>query len=215
MKLFFLGMPANLIYNFGSALLRAVGDTKRPLYFLLFSGVVNVLLNLFFVIVLSMGVAGVAIATVISQCVSAYLITRCLMKADAAYGLDLSKLGITGDKMRGIVRIGFPAGLQGAIFQISNVLIQSSINSFGAVAIAGNTACQNIEGIVYTAMGAVNQTALSFISQNFGAKQYLRMKKVMIYCLVMTTVAGGLLGNGAVFLGRELLGSQDRRCGPV
>ena len=100
MKLFFLGMPANLIYNFGSALLRAVGDTKRPLYFLLFSGVVNVLLNLFFVIVLSMGVAGVAIATVISQCVSAYLITRCLMKADAAYGLDLSKLGITGDKMR-------------------------------------------------------------------------------------------------------------------
>ncbi len=206
MKIFFLGMPVNLIYNFGSALLRAVGDTKRPLYFLLFSGVINVLLNLFFVIALSMGVAGVALATVISQCVSAYMIIRCLMKADAAYSLDLKKLGIAGDKMRGIVRIGFPAGLQGAIFQVSNVLFQSSINSFGAVAIAGNTASQNIESIVYTAMGAINQTALSFISQNFGAKQYLRMKKVMIYCLVLTTVVGGILGNGAVFLGRGLLG---------
>ena len=127
MKIFFVGMPVNLIYNFGSAILRAVGDTKRPLYFLL----INVVLNLFFVIALSMGVAGVALATVISQCVSAFLIVRCLMKTDAGYRLELRKLRVVKNKARSIVKIGLPAGLQGAIFSVSNVLIQSSVNSFG------------------------------------------------------------------------------------
>ncbi len=206
MKIFFAGMPVNLIYNFGSAVLRAVGDTKRPLYFLLLAGIINVALNLFFVIVLSMGVAGVALATVASQCVSAFLIVRCLMKSDAGYRLDLRKLRIVKHKMFSIVRIGLPAGLQGAIFSISNVLIQSSVNSFGSVAMAGNTAAQNIEGFVYTAMNAVYQTALSFTSQNFGAKKYMRMKKILIYCLILTSLVGLIMGNGALLLGRQLLG---------
>lgn len=206
MKIFFVGMPANLIYNFGSAVLRAVGDTKRPLYFLLLAGIVNVILNLFFVIALSMGVAGVALATVISQCISAFLVVRCLIKSDAGYRLVLKRLRIVKNKMYSIVRIGLPAGLQGAIFSISNVLIQSSVNSFGSVAMAGNTAAQNIEGFVYTSMNAVYQTALSFTSQNFGARQYVRMKKILIYCLLLTTMVGLIMGNGAVLLGNQLLG---------
>jgi len=206
MKIFFVGMPANLIYNFGSAILRAVGDTKRPLYFLLLAGIVNVVLNLFFVIVLSMGVAGVALATVASQCISAYLVVRCLIRTDAGYRLVVRKLRVVKNKMYSIIRIGLPAGLQGAIFSISNVLIQSSVNSFGSVAMAGNTAAQNIEGFVYTSMNAVYQTALSFTSQNFGARQYGRMKKILIYCLLLTTAVGLVMGNGAVFFGNQLLG---------
>ncbi len=206
MKIFFVGMPVNLVYNFGSAILRAVGDTKRPLYFLLAAGIINVVLNLFFVIALSMGVAGVALATVISQAISAFLIVRCLIKSDAGYRLELRKLRIVKNKMRSIVRIGLPAGLQGAIFSISNVLIQSSVNSFGSVAMAGNTAAQNIEGFVYTSMNAVYQTALSFTSQNFGARRYDRMKRILIYCLILTSLVGFVMGDGAVFLGRRLLG---------
>lgn len=206
MKIFFVGMPANLLYNFGSAVLRAVGDTKRPLYFLLAAGIINVLLNLFFVIALSMGVAGVALATVLSQCVSAFLILRCLIKTEAGYRLDVKRLRIVKDKMRSIVRIGLPAGLQGAIFSISNVLIQSSVNSFGSVAMAGNTAAQNIEGFVYTAMNAVYQTALSFTSQNFGAGKYSRMKKTLVYCLILITAVGLVMGGGAVIFSRTLLG---------
>ena len=206
MKIFFVGMPANLIYNFGSAVLRAVGDTRRPLYFLLTAGVVNVVLNLFFVIALSMGVAGVALATVISQCISAFLIVRCLMRCDAGYRLEIRKLRIVKNKLQSILKIGLPAGLQGAIFSISNVLIQSSVNSFGSVAMAGNTASQNIEGFVYTAMNAVYQTALSFTSQNFGAKKYERMKKILIDCQCLTVAVGVIMGGGAVMFGRQLLG---------
>lgn len=206
MKIFFVGMPANLIYNFGSAILRAVGDTKRPLYFLLLAGIVNVVLNLFFVIVLSMGVAGVALATVASQCISAYLVVRCLIRTDAGYRLVVRKLRVVKNKMYSIIRIGLPAGLQGAIFSISNVLIQSSVNSFGSVAMAGNTAAQNIEGFVYTSMNAVYQTALSFTSQNFGAKQFDRMRRILVYCLMLTTMVGFVMGGGAVVLARQLLG---------
>ncbi len=206
MKIFFVGMPANLIYNFGSAVLRAVGDTRRPLYFLLTAGVINVVLNLFFVIALSMGVAGVALATVISQCISAILIVRCLMKCDAGYRLDPRKLRIVKNKLQSILKIGLPAGLQGAIFSISNVLIQSSVNSFGSVAMAGNTAAQNIEGFVYTSMNAVYQTALSFTSQNFGAKKYERMIKILIYCQCLTVAVGAVMGGGAVIFGNQLLG---------
>lgn len=206
MKIFFVGMPVNLIYNFGSAILRAVGDTKRPLYFLLMAGIINVVLNLFFVIALSMGVAGVALATVISQCVSAFLIVRCLMKTDAGYRLELRKLRVVKNKARSIVKIGLPAGLQGAIFSVSNVLIQSSVNSFGSVAMAGNTAAQNIEGFVYTSMNAVYQTALSFTSQNFGARNYERMTRILWYCQGMVVVVGIVMGDGAVLAGPELLG---------
>ena len=146
-RIYFIGMPAMLIYNFGAAVLRAIGDTRRPLYYLLEAGVVNVILNLVFVIGFQMGVAGVAIATVVSQCISAALIVRCLMKSEGMYRLYLKRIRIHKEKMIRIIQIGLPAGLQGAIFSISNVLIQSSINSFGAIAMAGNTAAGNIEGI--------------------------------------------------------------------
>ena len=205
-KIFFVGMPATLLYNFGSAVLRAVGDTRRPLYFLLAAGVINVILNLIFVIGFSLGVAGVALATVASQCISAFLVVRCLTKSEADYRLCIRKLRLVPDKIRYIVRIGLPAGLQGAIFSISNVLIQSSVNSFGSVAMAGNTAAANIEGFVYTGMNAVYQTALSFGSQNFGAKNYKRMAKIQLYCLGLVTVIGLVMENGAVFFGRQLLG---------
>ncbi len=206
MRIFFMGMPAALVYNFGSAVLRAVGDTRRPLYFLLSAGIINVVLNLVFVIQFSLGVAGVALATVISQCISALLIVQCLMRSDADYRLDLRRLRIVPDKLQSIIRIGLPAGLQGAIFSISNVLIQSSVNSFGSVAMAGNTASQNIEGFVYTSMNSVYQTALSFNSQNFGARQWKRMTRIQAYCLGVVAALGVVLGQGTVIFGHQLLG---------
>lgn len=204
-RIYFIGMPAMLVYNFGAAVLRAIGDTKRPLYYLLGAGVINVILNLFLVIVCHLGVAGVAIATVVSQVVSAALIVRCLMKSEGMYHLDLKKIRIHKEKMVRIVQIGLPAGLQGAIFSISNILIQSSINSFGAIAMAGNTAAGNIEGFVYTSMNAIYQTALSFVSQNVGAGQQKRIPKIALSCMGIVFVVGAVLGNAAYRLGTELL----------
>ena len=206
MRIIFVGMPASLVYNFGSAILRAVGDTKRPLYFLFLSGVINVVLNLTFVIVFHMGVGGVALSTIISQFISAILIIRCLMHSDAAYHLDVKRLRFVKDKVRQIIRIGLPAGLQGSVFSISNVLIQSSVNSFGSVAMAGNTAASNIEGFVYTCMNAMYQATITFASQNFGAYKLKRMKKVLLICLGAVMVMGLLLGNFAVIFGEQLLG---------
>ncbi len=206
MRVYFLGMPVLLLYNFGSSILRAIGDTQRPLYYLLGAGVVNVLLNLFFVITLRMDVAGVALATVLSQCVSAACIVRCLMKSEGSFRLYLKQLRIDKDKLLRIVRIGLPAGMQGAIFSVSNVLIQSSVNSFGSIAMAGNTAATNIEGFVYTAMNAMHQTAVSFTSQNFGGKQYDRINKVLVECLVIVTLIGVVMGNSVFFFGRQILG---------
>ena len=183
MRIYFLGMPVLMVYNFGAAILRAIGDTRRPLYFLFASGVVNVCLNLFFVVVLGMGVDGVAWATVISEHISAFLVLRSLMSAPGALKLDLKQLRIHPRKLKRIVKIGLPAGMQGAIFSISNVLIQSSVNSFGSIAMAGNTASSNIEGFVYTAMNAVYQTNLSFTSQNLGGRKYSRINKIMYICL--------------------------------
>ena len=205
MKLYFIGMPATMLYNFGAAILRAIGDTRRPLYFLLISGVVNVIFNLFFVIQLHMGVAGVAIATVISQCISALLILQCLMRMDGVCHVELSHLRFHSAKMREMLRVGLPAGFQSVIFNVSNVLIQSSINSFGALAVAGNTAGSNIEGFVYTAMNAIYQTALSFTSQNLGAKNFKRIDQILMRCLLSVTVVGLILGNGAYLLGHQLL----------
>lgn len=206
MRIFFAGMPASLVYNFGSAILRGVGDTRRPLYFLLLAGVINVILNLIFVILFSMGVAGVALATVISQCISAALIVQCLIRSDGSYRLRIKGLRIVKSKLKEIAKIGFPAGIQGAIFSVSNVLIQSSINSFGSVAMAGNTASANIEGFIYTSMNAVYQTSLSFTSQNFGAKQFKRMTKILLYCLGLVTLVGVVMGLGGVLIGEQLLG---------
>ncbi|WP_412694300.1 MATE family efflux transporter [Clostridium sp. AF29-8BH] len=182
MRIYFAGMPATMVYNFGSAILRAIGDTKRPLYFLTVAGVINAALNVFFVTQLQMDVAGVALATVISQCISAFLVIRCLMRSDGAMKLSLSKLGVNRRKLLLIIKVGLPAGIQGAIFAISNVLIQSSVNSFGSIAMAGNTASQNIEGFVYTSMNALYQTNLSFTSQNIGAEKYTRIKKILATC---------------------------------
>lgn len=206
MRIYFVGMPVMLLYNFGSAILRAIGDTRRPLYFLAVAGVINVVLNLVFVICFRMGVAGVATATVISQCVSAALIVRCLMKSEGCIRLRPDRLRIHWGKLAKIARIGLPAGVQGMLFSISNVLIQSSVNSFGSIAMAGNTAAQNVEGFVYTSMNAVHQTAVSFTSQNLGGKQYKRINRILLECVLFVTVIGLVLGNGAYLLGNQILG---------
>ncbi|MCI8360550.1 MAG: MATE family efflux transporter [Clostridiales bacterium] len=205
MRVYFIGMPAFMLYNFGAAVLRAVGDTRRPLYFLCISGVVNVLFNLLFVIVFRMGVAGVATATVISQTLSALLILFCLWRSEGVCKLEFRRLRIYRDKLFSMLRIGLPAGLQGVVFNISNVLIQSSVNSFGSVAMAGNTAAGNIEGFVYTSMNAVYQTSLSFTSQNMGAGNYKRIDQVLRRCLIVVAVIGLVMGNGAYLLGGPLL----------
>lgn len=205
MRIYFCGMPFFMAYNFGAAILRAVGDTKRPLYYLLAAGVINVVLNLIFVIVFSMGVAGVAIATAISQAVSAILVIRCLILSDADYRLDLSKLRIVRDKMFKMLQIGLPAGLQSSLFSVSNVLIQSSVNSFGSIAMAGNTAASNIEGFVYTSMNAFSQTVISFTGQNYGAKKYKNISKILLICQGLVTMVGLILGNTAFWGGGLLL----------
>ena len=203
MRIIFAGMPASMLYNFGAAILRAVGDTQRPLYFLLTAGVINVLLNLFFVIVLHMGVAT---ATVISQCVSAALVILCLVRSDGVYRLDLKKLRIYKHKLKEMARIGIPAGIQGSMFSISNVLIQSTINSFGSIAMAGSTAAGNIEGFVWTAMDAFTQATQSFVGQNYGAKKIDRVSKVMWQCMILVTGVGLVLGVGAYLAAKPLLG---------
>ena len=204
-RIFFVGMPAMMLYNFGSAVLRAVGDTRRPLYFLLIAGVINVILNLIFVIPLSMGVAGVALATIISQAISAILVLICLMRTKSDYQVSLRKLRIEKDKMLKMIQIGLPAGLQGALFSISNVLIQSSVNSFGSIAMAGNTAAQNLEGFVYTSMNSLHQTCISFTGQNYGAKQYKRIGKILLICQGCVIAVGLIMGNGVYLAGDVLL----------
>lgn len=205
MRIYFAGMPFMMLYNFGSAVLRAVGDTKRPLYYLLVAGIVNVVLNLIFVIQFSMGVAGVASATVISQAISAALVVRCLIRSESPYRLILQGMRIVPDKLIKMIQIGVPAGMQGALFSISNVLIQSSVNSFGSTAMAGNTAGSNIEGFVYTAMNAFHQAAISFSGQNYGARKYRRINKVLLICEGLVVVVGLLMGNLAYFFGGTLL----------
>ena len=205
LRIYFCGMIAVMLYNFCSSILRAVGDTKRPLYYLIFSGIINVVLNLFFVIVCNLNVAGVGLATIISQFISAGLIVRCMMKEKACYQLKLRKIRFSGRYVLKILQIGLPAGLQGTIFSLSNVVIQSSVNSFGSTIMAGNAAAANIEGFVYVAMNAFHQAAVSFVGQNVGAEKYDRVKKIAIRTLLCVVVTGLLLGNLAVLFGNELL----------
>ena len=205
MRVYFAGMPVMLLYNFASSILRAVGDTIRPLLFLTIAGFINVGLNLVFVIVLHMDVAGVALATIISQAFSAVCVVICLMRDDASYKLNLKQLTINKKIAVQIARIGLPAGLQGAMFSISNVLIQSSINSFGSDAMAGNTAASNLEGFVYTAMNAFHQTAVSFISQNTGARKFKRCLKVLVQCSVLVTVIGAAMCAAGLVFAEPLL----------
>ena len=206
MRIIFVGCPFMLVYNFGSAILRAVGDTKRPLYYLTAAGILNIILNLFFVIVCHLDVAGVALATIISQCLSMVLVVRCLMKEEGALKFHPKEMRFHKEKLLGIVRIGLPAGLQGAVFSISNVLIQSTVNSFGSIAMAGNTAAANIEGFVYVAMNAMYQSAISFTGQNMGARKYRRVDKILVTCLGYVVIFGLGLGLAALALGDVLLG---------
>lgn len=205
-RIYFAGMPVILLYNYGSAILRAIGDTKRPLYYLAIAGVLNIILNLIFVIVFEMSVAGVALATIISQTLSAVLVIRCLMHTEGGCHLDLHQLKIHANKLWKILQLGLPAGLQGSIFSLSNVLIQSSVNSFGAIAMAGNSAAANIEGFTYVAMNSFYQAAITFVSQNMGAMEFKRIRKIAWQCLACVTVTGALLGNLSFFFGHQLLG---------
>jgi putative MATE family efflux protein len=206
MKIYFIGMPVTMLYNFGAAVLRAAGDTRRPLYYLMNAGVINVILNLIFVIGLRMNVAGVALATIISQAVSAFLIVKALVNTSEIYKLDIKKVRVNADKAKRIIRVGLPAGLQGTIFSFSNVLIQSSINEFGSVAMAGSAAAANIEGFVYMAMNAVYQACVSFTSQNVGANKPDRIGKVLRTCLAVVFVVGAAMGNLFYFFGSQLVG---------
>lgn len=205
LRIYFLGMISTMVYNFGSALLRAVGDTKRPLYFLLCAGVINVILNLLFVIGFQMDVMGVAIATVISETVSALLVLRCLVKEKGGIHLELHAMRIDRKKMLQILRIGLPAGFQGVVFALSNVVIQSSVNIFGNIVVAGNSAAANLEGFVYMAMNAFYQTTLSFVSQNYGAGKQKRINRIVLLGEACVIVTGTLLGNMVVFFGNDLL----------
>ena len=206
LRIYFLGMPATLLYNFGAAILRGVGDTKRPLYYLTFAGVINVVLNLIFVVFFHMDVAGVALATIISQMISAVLVIRCLMKEESSIRLEMQYLGIDKGTFLHILQIGLPAGVQGSLFSLSNVVIQSSVNSFGAITVAGNSAASNIEGFVYVAMNAFSQAMVAYVSQNLGAGKYERINKGVLTAIGCVLVTGGVLGNGIYLLGEPLLG---------
>ena len=205
MKIYFLGMPFFMLYNYGAAILRAVGDTKRPLLFLIVAGVINACLNLLLVIAFHLGVAGVAIATVTAQFVSCVLVLRCLYKSDSSYQLRFSKLMIKKVYLGQIFQVGIPAGIQSTVINFSNVLQQSSINSFGSVAMAGYTAANNIFGFLYASINAVTQACMSFTSQNYGVGKWKRMDRVLVDCLILSTTIALILGGGAYLFGPELL----------
>lgn len=206
MRIVFLGMPAMLTYDFGAGILRAVGDTKRPLAYLFIAGIINVCLNLISVIIFGMGVAGVAIATITSQYISALLVLRCMIKTNSVYKLNLKELRIRKSMLLRIIRIGVPAGIQGALFNVSNVLIQSSINSFGSLVMAGNTAAANIEGFVYTSMNAVYQASTNFTSQNVGAHKTKNITPVLLSCMLIVTSVGLILSTIVEVFAYQLLG---------
>lgn len=206
LRILFAGITSMMLYNFGSAVLRAVGDTKRPLYFLLLAGIINVILNLFFVIVLKMSVAGVALATILSQALSCVLVLWCLTKEDSAIKLNFRKIRINKIKFIQILKIGLPAGFQGVVFALSNTVIQSSVNSFGSVVMAGSAAAQNIEGIVYFAMNSFYQASITFTSQCYGAKKFARINRVLAMSLLCVVAAGLICGHGLLFSGYRILG---------
>lgn len=205
LMIYFIGTPANMAYNFGASILRSIGDTKRPLYFLTISGLVNVVLNLVLVIVFHMGVAGVAYATIISQILSAVMVIVYMMKSKDCVRFVPKKMRIHGDKLKKMLYIGLPAGFQGTVFSLSNVVIQSAVNSFGSLVMAGNGAASSLEGFTYTAMNSVYQASLTFVGQNVGAKKYDRINKVQGVCLVLVTIIGLVFGVTTYCLGEPLL----------
>ena len=205
MRIYFLGMPFFMLYNYGAAILRAVGDTKRPLFFLVISGMTNAVLNLVLVIVFHMGVAGVAIGTIVSQLISSILVLRCLYTSNTSYRLYFSKLGIKTQYLKQIFQVGIPAGIQSTVINLSKALLQSSVNSFGSVAMAGYTAANNIFGFLYMSVNAVTQSCMSFTSQNYGVKKLKRMDRVLLDCMILSVGVTLTLGCGAYFFGPELL----------
>ncbi|MDD5945624.1 MAG: MATE family efflux transporter [Clostridia bacterium] len=206
MRIYFCGMPAFMLYNFGAAIMRAAGDTKRPLLYLSVSGVLNVMLNILFVVVLKIDVAGVALATIISQYLSASLIIWYLVHADIAVHINPKQIKIHKSRLSQILKIGVASGLQSVVFNISNVQIQSSINSFGSTVVAGSSAASSVEGFVYMSMNAVAQTAMSFTGQNFGARKFKRIDKIFVRCILFTTIVGLIMGMGAYLIGDTLIG---------
>lgn len=205
MRIYFLGMPFFMVYNYGASILRAVGDTRRPLYFLIISGVINAGLNLFLVTVFALGVAGVAIATVFSQMISCVLVLNCLYRSKGCYQIRFSKLMIKGVYLKQIFQVGIPAGIQSTVISFSNVLLQSSVNSFGQIAMAGYTAANNIFGFLYVSVNSISQTCMSFTSQNYGVKKWKRMDKVLIDCIILSITVTLLLGGSACIFGKNLL----------
>lgn len=205
LRIFFLGTPANMIFNYGASILRATGDSKRPLYILTAAGILNVLLNLVFVIKLHMNVAGVALATIISQYISAFCVLYILLNTGSNIRLSLKKLRFYKNELLDIIRIGIPAGLQSSLFSLSNVIIQSSINSFGSAAIAGNTAAGNIDSVMFTVCNAVSQTATTFTSQNLGARQYKRIRKIYFNCVGISALIAAVFGVALLLFGPQIL----------
>ena len=218
MRIYFMGMPFFMLYNYGAAVLRAVGDTKRPLLFLAASGMTNVVLDLLLVIVIPLGVAGVAIGTVASQMISCILVMRCLYRSEGSYQLRFSRLALKPFYLKRIFQVGIPAGVQSTVINLSNAMLQSSVNSFGSVAMAGYTAANNIMGFLYAAVNAVTQACMSFTSQNYSVGKQKRMDRVLIDCMILSAGVAGVLGVGAYVFGQQLLGiytsdSEVVRCG--
>lgn len=205
MRIYFLGMPFFMLYNYGAAILRAVGDTKRPLIFLVISGCINAGINMLLVIVFDMGVAGVAIGTVISQFVSCALVINCLYRTKSSYQLRFSKLKIEKDYMIQIFQVGVPAGIQSTVINFSNALLQSSVNSFGSVAMAGYTAANNVLGFLYVSVNSITQACMSFTSQNYTVGKHKRMDRVLIDCIVLSISVALILGGGAYLFGTYIL----------
>lgn len=193
LRIYFLGMPFFMIYNFGAAILRSMGDTKRPLYCLVVAGVINTALNLFLVIVLKMSVAGVAIGTVIANMVSAGMIVYILRHEKGPFRLEYKEIGVSRIELRKMLQIGIPAGIQGMVFSIANVFIQAAINLYGSDAIAGSAAALNYEYYCYFVVSAFSQAAVTFISQNYGARQIERCKKIFRQTMLLSVIACGCL----------------------
>lgn len=205
LKIYFIGLPFSMIYNFGASLLRATGDTKHPFYYLSLAGIANILLNLFFVIICHLDVAGVALGTIVSQAISAILVVRCLYKNNGFCKLEFSKLKFSKQEVKEIIFVGFPAGLQGAIFSLSNVLIQSSVNSLGTAIMDGNGAATSLEGFVYTCMNAIAQTSIAFISANYGAKNIKNIHRSVLYSVLLVMIFGTVIGGAVTIFGKQLL----------
>ena len=205
MRIYFLGMPFFMLYNYGAAILRAVGDTKRPLLFLVISGCANALLDLILVIGFHLGVAGVATATITAQMISCILVLLCLYRTDSCYQLRFSKLKIKKVYLLQIFQVGIPAGIQSTVINFSNALLQSSVNSFGDTAMAGYTAANNILGFLYMSVNSITQACMSFTSQNYGVGKLKRMDKVLRDCAILSISIAAVLGGLAYSFGPQIL----------